>query len=226
MPSTQYNLILAAHPDDETIFFSSIILKGDAKTRVLCVTDGNADGQGQKRYAQFEDACRQLGVDDFQFLGFPDIYDRRLNYEELAKSFSNETNLKAVYTHGPTGEYMHPHHQDLSYAVHRFFQGQCDIYVPAYNCFASKVMELSQDEYQLKAKILSEVYGSETRRFLNLIPCTQVETFVALDFSEVDEIYQVLTGRKVKLDRSLLKAYRWLAEYLEIKAQEDGKRLF
>lgn len=226
MTSSEYNLIVVAHPDDEAIFFSSALLKNSTPARVICVTDGNADGMGEIRMNQFQRSCESLGAEKWSCMKLPDLYESRLDVKTIQNELKKWDAPATVYTHSPVGDYMHPHHQDVSYAVHHYFKEKCSVRSVAYNCFASETNALNGDQFRLKSRILAEIYGSETKRFLNLIPCAQVESFVELDYDEVSEIYLCLSGAKEKLDRSKLSAYLWLADYLEEKAKEPKKRLF
>ena len=229
MPSKSksgYNLIVAAHPDDETLFFSSLLLDASINKLVVCVTDGNADGHGELRAQQFADTMKYFGIKDYFFGELPDLYDQRLSYEDLAAIFDKLPEPSRVYTHGPIGEYMHPHHQDVSFAVSQYYQDRCPSFGVSYNCYPDDIRQLSREDYQKKARIISEIYGSETNRFLNLIPCSAVEGFTALDPKEVAEIYKLLTGKVNKLNPQLLTKYFWLKDFLEYRATLPGKRLF
>ncbi|SMF77933.1 PIG-L family deacetylase [Pseudobacteriovorax antillogorgiicola] len=222
----EYNLIVAAHPDDETLFFSSILMQEARETRVLCVTDGNADGQGSVRKKQFTSAMASFGIHHGKFGTLPDIYEKRLSYDEVSEMLEDLPTPTRVYTHGPVGEYMHPHHQDVCYAVTRFFRGVCPVFGVAYNCFPDEHHHLSRAQFELKAKVIAETYGSETNRFLNLIPCTAVEGFVELSYSEVREIYKLLSGQSQSMDESQLKHFLWLKKFLIHRASLSGERLF
>src|ERR1043165_2582375 len=94
----KYNLLVVAHPDDESIFFAGLVLqKRSHPWRVLCVTDGNADGNGAARAADFAEACKQLKVKDFAMLGFKDKFEERLPLNELIALLQKE-NPNEIYT--------------------------------------------------------------------------------------------------------------------------------
>ncbi|MEK7355673.1 MAG: PIG-L family deacetylase, partial [Bdellovibrionota bacterium] len=123
-----------AQPDDETLFFGGLLQR--RRTRrwtVVCVTDANADGQGKKRRKQFEKACRLLGVKKPLWWSFPDRYAERLPVVELIAKLRALPKPHTIYTHGIIGEYGHPHHQDVSYAVHLAFAEHPRVYASAYN---------------------------------------------------------------------------------------------
>lgn len=213
-----YNLVCVAHPDDETLFFGGLLLRQAADRLpwvVVCVTfDGDQD-----RKRQFFEACRSLGVERPMWWEFPDKYEVRLNLEELRERLRTEfaETPHSVYTHGIVGEYGHPHHQDVSYAVHSVFRGHPRLFAVAYNVLPEFEIRLSAEEFAKKGQILTKVYSSETSRFLNVLPATFTEGFLRLDPDEIEAIYAYLrqgaTGTE-KLEESKLKSYRWLVDYL------------
>jgi hypothetical protein len=214
----KYNLVVVAHPDDESIFFSGLIQRQKKYPwRVICLTDGNADGKGAGRKKDFVRACQALKVADIEWWGYPDHYETRLPVNEISEYLKSLPPPQAIFTHGPLGEYGHPHHQDASYAVHKAFTDEIPIYSVAYNTLPEIRIQLTAKEYRLKTKILSEVYGSETSRFLNLLPATSTEGFIRVTHQEVQSLYQFLicSSKRKKLNTKELKIYKWLAKYLE-----------
>lgn len=214
----KYNLLVVAHPDDEAIFFSGLIQrKKRFPWRVICLTDGNADGKGEMRKKDFIRSCRALKVTDIEWWAYPDIYEKRLPVKEVSEYLKSLPPPESVYTHGPLGEYGHPHHQDVSYAVHLAFSGDCPVYSVSYNTLPEVRIHLTSQEYKLKTKILSEIYGTETSRFLNLLPATSTEGFSRVSLKEVQSLYQFLSSpnKRKQLHTKDLKLYKWLSKYLE-----------
>lgn len=207
----KFNLVCVAHPDDETIFFGGLLQRRRSKKPwvVACTTsDGNLD-----RKRQFEKACELLGVDDFHWWSLPDRYEERLSFDLINSKLLNLGVPEEIFTHGIVGEYGHPHHQDVSFAVHNTFRKHDRLYSVAYNTFPEIEIKLTRKEFELKAKILTKVYGSETNRFLNVLPSTYVEGYQRLKVSEVNAIYNFLAN-KAPLSSATLKAHRWLIDYL------------
>lgn len=207
-----YNLVCVAHPDDESIFFAGLLLSRRPPPLpwiVVCVTsDGNAD-----RQRQFNEACRVLGVSENQWWGYPDRYEKRLPIDEITERLKTLATPNEIYTHGILGEYGHPHHQDVSYAVHAAFRGHPSLYSVAYNTFPEVEVRLTPEDFAAKTRILTEIYGSETSRFLNVLPSTFVEGFMRMEPTEVEAIYDYLArGKPLKTDA--LKASLWLKDYL------------
>jgi LmbE family N-acetylglucosaminyl deacetylase len=226
MTDKLYNLVIVAHPDDETIYFTAPILKDKTHPwRVICITNGNADGNGHSRSKQFEDACIKLGVDNFEQWDYPDIYEERLDVNKIIMELSEFEIPLTVYTHGVIGEYGHPHHQDVSYAVHKVFSKECRVVSVSYNTFPDDILKLTEEEYTLKTEILSKVYHSEINRFANLVPATAIDSYVEVHLKEVEAIYNFLT-HKVELDISCLDKYKWLANHIIETLGSKNKRLF
>ncbi|PWU16922.1 MAG: hypothetical protein C5B49_09810 [Bdellovibrio sp.] len=186
-----YNLLCVAHPDDETIFFGGLLQqKSDRPWLLVCAA---SDGSEERR-RQFHAAAQRYNISEVQWWGFLDQYDKRLPILDLVSKFSKLPEPFAIYTHSILGEYGHPHHQDVSFAVHRAFPAHERIFSVAYNCYPETSVHLTKEHFALKCEILTTIYQSETRRFLNLLPATFVEGFVRLDFAEVQALYDFLTG--------------------------------
>jgi len=214
MAADKHNLIVVAHPDDESIFFAGLVLhRRQRPWHVVCVTDGNADGMGRERSLQFQKACKRLKVKTYEHWDFPDIYEQRIDLTDLKQRLARLKPPATVYTHGIVGEYGHPHHQDVSYAVHETFLPQIPVWSVAYNCYPDVRIQLTESLYKVKTSILSDIYGSETRRFSHLLPATFTEGFIRVGRAEIEAIYSFLTG-KSGLDPRKLKSYRWWSKYL------------
>lgn len=214
-------LLFVAHPDDEALFFASILLRYRRSLHVVCVTDANADGETSLRHDEFRAAMRRFGVDSFEFWDEPDHYETRLSVARLMQriramrpdEWAGRPRLRTVYTHGPLGEYGHPHHQDVSRAVHEVFWGKCPVRSPAYNLAPDTVNQLSHRQWAVKREILAEVYFSETRKFLNLLPASAVEGFVEMDLTEVRALHDFFAAN-APLNSATLAKSRWLLKVL------------
>ena len=224
MSKAKFNLVVVAHPDDETLYFSGLLQSlRSLPWRVICVTDGNADGNGQVRHDQFMTAMKHHRVKTAEMWDFPDIYERRLHIGQLAQRLSVLQPQK-VFTHGILGEYGHPHHQDVSMAVHEAYPKKPVLSV-AYNCFPDLTIRLTARQFDVKTKVLSEVYLSETRRFMQFLPATATEGFARVSHSEVRALYQWLIGKQ-RPPSLKSKKYRWFFPHLEELARRDIPRPF
>lgn len=225
--SKKYSLLVVAHPDDETIFFGGLLQVYRRRPwKVVCVTDANADGQGRKRIQDFTEACRRLKVKYCESWGFPDRFQARLDLDLLLSRLASETPAE-VFTHGPLGEYGHPHHQDVSLVVHRQFADQVPVWSPAYNTYAEKTFKLSRKVFDRKAEILSQIYWSETHRFARWLPASRLEGFARVPTMEVEALYKYLAAENgSSIDSSSLKSYAWFAPYLDEFRLQVRERAF
>lgn len=209
----KHNLIVVAHPDDETIFFGGLVQTYRRRPwKIICVTDGNADGVGQRRRADFMSACKKLGAAQAEMWDFPDLYEVRVDVARLTARLNNEAAAE-VFTHGILGEYGHPHHQDVCLAVHRAFADHT-VWSVAYNCFADKVIKLPRKAYQRKCEVLSQIYFTETHRFARWLPAYNHEGYVKLALKEVEALYAFFAEGK-NPPAGALKVYNWFTPYLE-----------
>jgi len=213
--------LIVAHPDDETIFFSSL-MQNKKDLQVICVTNGDADGMGEKRSRDFSNACKAQGQKGVMW-DFEDIYEKRLDQQSLQKKLKSLPDVGLVYTHGIIGEYGHPHHQDVSYAVHSVFKDK--VMSTSYNCYPDESFKLSKQEFELKNEILSTTYLSETVRFSHIIPVTAWEGFTKVSLDEVSAIYAFMT-QKASLKKDSLVHYKWLYEHLLHTFGQALPRLF
>jgi LmbE family N-acetylglucosaminyl deacetylase len=223
--SSPYTLVVVAHPDDETIFFAGAVLRSRRPVHVVCVTDGNADGSGRGRYKQFTKALQRLGVKGYSWLEYPDIFKKRLSINKLVEDLRSLPTPAEVFTHGPLGEYGHPHHQDVCLAVHRAFSGHKKLWGVAHNCVADRMINLSGSEWARKANVFSEVYFSETRRFASFVPASQTEAFCRYSLKEVESIYAYFTGR-LAFQRLRLQKLKWFKAYLKEAKSRARRRPF
>ncbi|MBX7230920.1 MAG: PIG-L family deacetylase [Bdellovibrionales bacterium] len=199
MKKLKSNLIITAHPDDESIFFAGLVLENpNTPWSLICVTNGGNDGRAQERSQELSQACALLKITHFEQWDFQDQYSVRLNQEQLQqkilKYLKTSSEIQEVFTHGPLGEYGHPHHQDVSHAVHQALAStKIPVWSAAYNCKPEKIVRLTEKNFNLKAKILTEIYPKESLRFIHLLPLQGVEGFSQFTPTESQWIYQMLT---------------------------------
>jgi LmbE family N-acetylglucosaminyl deacetylase len=220
-----YRLLVVAHPDDETIFFSGVLQsKRDLPWHLICLTDGNADGRGKERHRELLAAAKLLGVKFVDHWSYPDIYPNRLPVEEIAPRLRALPVPAEVYSHGPLGEYGHPHHQDACLATHRAFPRQ-RIFSPAWNCQADFVVQLTPAQFRKKTYAFAEIYGKETSRFVNILPNMPVEGYRRFRADEVEALAGFLRREK-NLQAKSLHETGWAAKMLPALRDKLETRLF
>jgi LmbE family N-acetylglucosaminyl deacetylase len=145
-------LVLVAHPDDETIGFSSVCAGAD----VVSVTDGRWGGRADARADGFQQACELLGARRALLLNLPDIFPWRLPGEVLADRLRALGPYRRVYTHSPFE--VHPHHRDVALAASQCFE---EIWVRSLGGYAAEAHVLDQEAYERKLDILNTIYRRE-----------------------------------------------------------------
>ncbi|XP_058003205.1 probable N-acetylglucosaminyl-phosphatidylinositol de-N-acetylase isoform X2 [Hevea brasiliensis] len=123
-------LLVVAHPDDESMFFSptiSYLISRGHNLHILCLSIGNADGMGNARKHELYKACavlkvpvQQVNVLDHPELqdGFGQIWDHNL----LAKIIKDEVSsheIDVIITFDKYGVSGHCNHCDVHYGVHK-----------------------------------------------------------------------------------------------------------
>lgn len=217
-------LLVVAHPDDETIFFAGKVLSDRSLPwHLICVTGGNANGRGAERHQELLAAAKKLSIRKVEHWDFPDDFKSRLDVNRLVEKLRAVPSPKEIYTHGPLGEYVHAHHQDVCLAVHRAFP-KTKIWARAWNAFPEKVVTLTQAHFKKRGEIL-HMYSKETSRFLGLIPNAFSEGYLRYTASEVEALVGFMRGER-PLDPKAWKRHSWLTPHLEAMRDRLQRRLF
>ncbi|KAF7012342.1 hypothetical protein CFC21_026540 [Triticum aestivum] len=121
-------LLVLAHPDDESMFFTPTILFLKSKghiIHVLCMSLGNADGLGDTRQEELYNACaalkipaEQVAVLDHQKLqdGFHEKWDHGL-LAELTMEQIQLWDIDTIVTFDIYGVSGHPNHRDVHHGI-------------------------------------------------------------------------------------------------------------
>jgi LmbE family N-acetylglucosaminyl deacetylase len=145
-------LVLVAHPNDETIGFSTVCAGAD----VVSVTDGGWGGRAAARADSFQQACARLGARGTLLLNLPDIFPWRLPVEVLVERIQALGPYRRIYTHSPFE--VHPHHRDVVLAASRCFE---EIWVRSLGGYAAEAHVLDRQAFQRKIDILNTIYRHE-----------------------------------------------------------------
>lgn len=216
-------LLVVAHPDDETIFFGGAVMnERKYPWHLVCVTDGNADGRGAERHQELLAAAKKLGIKRVDQWDFPDHFESRLDLGRLNERLRSLPMPAEIYTHGPLGEYVHAHHQDVCLAVHRAFPKK-KIWSPAWNAYPEKLIKLTPAQFKKRGEIL-QLYSKETSRFLGLLPNDGVEGYLRYTTREVEALVGYMRGEAVNAKE--WKRHAWLTPHLEAMRERLARRLF
>ncbi|KAF5445571.1 hypothetical protein F2P56_034615 [Juglans regia] len=121
-------LLVIAHPDDESMFFSptiSYLTSTGHNLHVLCLSTGDADGKGNIRKEELYQACAILKVplQQVKILDHPDLQDgfgRVWNHTLLANIIEEEImsyGIDSIITFDYYGVSGHCNHHDVHYGV-------------------------------------------------------------------------------------------------------------
>lgn len=180
------SLVVVAHPDDETLWFSSVLLRG--RPDVVCVTSGRDKEDRKYRKKAFKHVMKIMGIENYEFLDHPD-QRKRLDLIKLEKDLNKFTSERydRVFSHGPFGEtYNHLHHQDVSYIVNMLFG---NVFSTAWNIFPDQVNMLTREEFNLKKYLLGTVYAKEYDLLMDAYELSSVEKFVNLSKAAIEIYY-------------------------------------
>lgn len=195
MPAGPDLLVVVAHPDDETLSFGGLLLESEGACEVVCVTDGNHEGDGDARMRDCRRACEALGVERFDCLGFEDDPAVSLDVEAITAALRDRYAQRwpqRVFTHSPHGEYGHFNHIDVCLAVHRAFAGHDQLYVIAAHLYPELRVQLRPDSYARKLEILRLHYAAECRKCWRMMMTLADENFLRLPASEVEAVHALL----------------------------------
>ena len=166
------NLMIVAHPDDETIWGGSHLLSGNYT--VVCITNGN----NKTRKKEFKQAMKKTNSTGI-ILSYPDKTNGkrdnwvscRIKIYNKIKKIIDSKNWNTIVTHNPDGEYGHIHHRMTSQIVTKILQKENKtdklIYFGRYVKKKDK-SELTNEEtissatYREKLKVC-EVYSSQKK---------------------------------------------------------------
>ena len=169
-------LMIVAHPDDETFWGASHLMRSK-KYFVVCLTNGDND----VRRVEFARTLEILGIRGI-ILDYPDVKDgvRSLWEGTICPQIRNDINRLLRYqmwdeivTHNPKGEYGHIHHKMTSRLVtescREYDQTEDLFYFGKYYSKENlkkqkknlKSSRLTQKQLDLKEQILKQIYVSQ-----------------------------------------------------------------
>lgn len=157
------NLMIVAHPDDETIFGGGHLLEG--KYLVVCITAGN-DVVRSREFIKAMNATNDKGL----MLGYPDKTMGKRDKWTSCKSdikaeltkIINYKHWKTIVTHSPQGEYGHIHHKMTNGIVTDIYNEVCgddqDLYYFAHYYTKEEIGAVEKDLVPLDKNIFDKKY--------------------------------------------------------------------
>ncbi|KAE8405060.1 putative deacetylase LmbE-like domain-containing protein [Aspergillus pseudonomiae] len=131
-------LLVTAHPDDETLFFSPTITyrrtDPDVKRSLLVISSGNYDGLGDKRQSELHSSCEQLHIaqDRCVVLDVAELQDNPKQWwdedmvKDLVSSYKEKWHVDLIVTFDNGGISGHINHRSVSAGVRKYVQSTPD----------------------------------------------------------------------------------------------------
>lgn len=166
-------LIVAPHPDDESIGCGGLLSKYRSQTDILVVTDGSQGSDRispeelkKIRQSEFESEMAYLGIDRYHLLEFCD--GEMMNYPDCFKEIDMKCYTKVFL---PNGNDDHPDHTAVFlFAMNRLksldYKGdifQYEVHGPAHD--VSHFLDIT-DEMQTKEKLISFHVSQQTDKYI------------------------------------------------------------
>ncbi len=180
-------LVIVAHPDDETIWMGSTLLKNSNKWDTTILSLCRRDDSD--RAPKFAKICKIYNARGFM----SDLEDEKLNKIPLEESirrikkFSGKYDI--IFTHNKNGEYGHIRHKDVHNAVNKMLQDKllsCRELVyfsyekkgkyayPKKN--SDRFINFNKTFLKRKKQLIREVYGFSKNSFEDIC-CRGAEAF-------------------------------------------------
>lgn len=214
-------LILAAHPDDETLGCGATIAKlaqEGAYIKLLTFTDGVSSRPPEKvpfsnRNQRLFDVCKSLGISDYMYANYPDNRLDIISLLDKAKYIENNVSFTPdlIFTHHPNCLNIdHKHVYESTLVAFRPQQG-CKQKILAYytpssteynpqNSFRGNVYYDVSSTYKVKLECLKNHYSEEMKPTPHARSYDNVENLMKVWGSEVGLKY----AEKFELIREII----------------------
>lgn len=196
------NLMIVAHPDDETIWGGDHLLSEDYL--VVCVTCGTNEIRDKEIRKVLN-----ISEDELIKLGYPDIVDDRVSdwegyKEDISFELTTIITMKEyekIVTHNPQGEYGHKHHKMLNKMVTNITNRER---LTEQLYYFAKYYEKNNTNYSDAKKHRVQNYDKK----MQMINVYKSQSFIKNSFSHVmsSEKWQKYTDLKEELELKDIKA--------------------
>lgn len=214
---TQKVLVLAAHPDDETLGAGATIARlasEGAYIKLLTFTDGEAarGSTTKNRNSKLEDVCTKLGIQDYAYADYPDNRMDVISLLQKCKYIENNVDFEPniIFTHHPGC--LNIDHEIVYRATITVFRPQTKVnqtilsypvpsstdYNPRSNFVGNVYYDVS-NTFDVKISCLKENYGSEMRAYPHARSYENITNLMKVAGSEVGVEY----AEKFELIRSV-----------------------
>ncbi|XP_062109210.1 uncharacterized protein LOC133819858 isoform X1 [Humulus lupulus] len=172
-------LLVVAHPDDESMFFSptiSYLTSRKYNLRILCLSIGDADGKGNVRKEELYRACAVLKVpvQQVKFLDHPDLQDgfgKVWNHSLLTRIIGEEVtnhDIDFIITFDNYGVSGHCNHCDVYHGVRRLLSDGSQKDIEAWELVSTNIVRKYSGPLDIWFSYLyATLSGGEMRCLLN-----------------------------------------------------------
>ncbi len=172
-------LMIVAHPDDETLFFSRELMASSGWL-VLCCTNGSRAGRARG----FRRAGTLLGFRTLIW-NYADGNEVEMDADRLSRAIRGileKQEWTVVATHNQAGEYGHFQHRQLHRLVAGLSAGK-QLLVPADSeMLESEANRVSPEALARKREVIAACYGTEADRLSRLERYVQYEATVSVAY--------------------------------------------